>query len=106
MQHHQEVTNSETLLLRDSDHKHAAAVVKNNIQHEEASKTLTHINTCRVIFTLTKVLVVGLFLALEVQQAVAIPQFSHTHGTHGYLIGLTVFHQQVTHTDTAARHAR
>lgn len=53
MQHHQEVTNSETLLLRDSDHKHAAAVVKNNIQHEEASKTLTHINTCRVIFTHT-----------------------------------------------------
>lgn len=52
MQHHQEVTNSETLLLPDSDHKHAAAVVKNNIQHEEASKTLTHINTCRVIFTL------------------------------------------------------
>lgn len=56
--------------------------------------------------TLTQILVVGLFLALHVQQTVATPQFGHAHWTHGYLLCLAVFHQQVTDADAAAWHAR
>lgn len=48
----------------------------------------------------------GLFLTLQVQQTVTVPKFGHTDGTHGRLLILTVFHQEVAHADTTPRHTR
>ena len=48
----------------------------------------------------------GLLLALEVQQAVPVPQLGHAHRAHGLLLRLAVLHQEVPHADAAARHPR
>lgn len=52
----------------------------------------------------TKVLVVGFLLALKIQQAVPTPELAHAHGTHGFLVCLAVFHQEVADADTATWH--
>lgn len=53
----------------------------------------------------TQVLVVGLLLALEVEQTVPAPELVHAHGAHGLLVGLAVLHQEVPDADASAGHA-
>lgn len=78
------------------------------MQHYDVDNLTLFSGQMRVHFSpwLTKILVVGLLLALEVQQTVPIPQFRHAHRAHWGLFGLAVLHQQVAHADAAPGHPR